>query len=977
MPLTPMQPRTGAASHRVRQPLFLASAAIATLLALPMAGGAPGYAQTPPAEQPVARAAQSSLEKARAAFARGDLRTAQIEYRNAVRADPNSGMLRYQLAQISMDMGDTDTAEKEARAALDRNYAPDASTALLLRGYLGRGRYREVLREFPMPGASAPPGVAAQIGMARVLSSIATNDRDAAKAELEALRSVAPNAAETHLAAATVAAAEGNRAELAAAIDRALAVSPTHPEALLRKAGLQLEQNQRAEGIATLDTLIAAQPNLLQARLLRAEAYLRAGDAAKAQQDVDAALRVAPGSVPALYQRALLQARAQDFRGADETITRLGPALANFAEGLLFQASVKRSLGQTEQALDAVQRYVARHPEDPRGGKLLAVMELERNQPAAAVGALERLVQRNVADTETYDLLSRALVAAGRPRDAVQAMQRLAAAQPNDASVQTRLSATRLAAGDTAGTVQAAQEALRLSPNLAPARELLIVASLARGDIATAEAEMQKIPADARQSELMGVADATLKIAKLDVAGGRAAFEDVLKRFPQSNGARLGLARVASRAGDSAEAQRLWAEVVQREPTNGEALGALGIAALAGGPRAAEARAALEAAQKAAPSAPGPALTLANVFMRTGDAEKALQVLDSEGLRSGPLQRSATLHLMRAEALGMLQRWPDAEAAARTAFADDPDNPIARRALAVMQMRNGNPRAGEELLQLGLRNRPADPLLQGALVGIVQQARGLDAALAVADDLAKQRDAQPTAATLRGDLLLAAQRPGDAARAFAAAYAAAPSALLAQRTARAWQQAGDLGQATAALEAWLQRIPRDIGTLGLLAQLDLLSGRTEAAERRLSTVVEQAPTDAVAMNNLAWTLALRGGAENLARAKSLAERAYFLLPTAEAADTLGWVLVRSGEPARGLPLLREAVAAKRATAQSTPGAGAPAVEPGMVYRLAFALNATGDKAAALSTLEPVLAANAAFPERADAERLLATLRSGR
>jgi Flp pilus assembly protein TadD len=182
--------------------------------------------------------------------------------------------------------------------------------------------------------------------------------------------------------------------------------------------------------------------------------------------------------------------------------------------------------------------------------------------------------------------------------------------------------------------------------------------------------------------------------------------------------------------------------------------------------------------------------------------------------------------------------------------------------------------------------------------------------------------------------------------------------------------------ASSILESWLRREPKDSASLSLLAQIDLNAGRTDAAERRLSAVVEQSPTDAVALNNLAWALTLRGGAANLERAKALAERAYFLFPTAESADTLGWVLVQSGEARRGLPLLREAVAARRITAQpATPG-NAPG-DPGMAYRLAFALNANGEKAEALKTLEPVLAENPTFPERAAAEQLLATLKAGR
>ena len=70
------------------------------------------------------------------------------------------------------------------------------------------------------------------------------------------------------------------------------------------------------------------------------------------------------------------------------------------------------------------------------------------------------------------------------------------------------------------------------------------------------------------------------------------------------------------------------------------------------------------------------------------------------------------------------------------------------------------------------------------------------------------------------------------------------------------------------------------------------------------------------------------------------------------------------------------VATRRAaTANAPPGTPMSASDAGMSYRLAFGLNATGQRAEALGVLEPLVSGGVAFPERAEAERLLATLRS--
>jgi len=119
------------------------------------------------------------------------------------------------------------------------------------------------------------------------------------------------------------------------------------------------------------------------------------------------------------------------------------------------------------------------------------------------------------------------------------------------------------------------------------------------------------------------------------------------------------------------------------------------------------------------------------------------------------------------------------------------------------------------------------------------------------------------------------------------------------------------------------------------------------------------PEDGTALNNLAWVLALQGGQARLEEARGLAERAYFVAPSAGTADTLGWVLAQpgyaGGDPRLAVTLLRLAATGN--------------TDRGIAYRLAFALRAVGERPEAARILVPVLAGSTAFAERADAEAL--------
>jgi len=914
---------------------------------------------------------EASVERARAAQARGDLRAAQIEYRNAVRASPDDPALRAALAQASLDLGDGDTAEKEARAALERGYDRAAGMALLLRAYLTLRKFEELLRDFPMQEGQVPNAVAGQVAAGRALAYAALNRReDAARAAADAVR-LAPDLVEPHLAAATIAAIGGDRAAAEAAVDRALALAPDHPEALLRKGGFQFERGELAQAAETFAKVLGREPGNLVARLRRGEALMRMNNDAEARREVDTVLRLAPNTPLGVYLSAMLHARARQWREADEALQRIQAQVPNIPDGLLLLATVKREVGQLEQAEDAARRHVARRPEDPRGAKLLAALEMQRGAPDAAAGTLDRLAQRGAADAEAYDMLGRAHALTGRRQEALEAFARAAERAPDNAGVLARLAVARLATGDAAGAQEAAQAALARDPNQPGAREVLASAALARGDLATAQAELDRLGPAARGGELAGVLTGTIRLMRFDLAGARAAFETTLRDHPNSIRARLGLARVAAIQGEAERAEQLFAEVLEREPGNPEALARLSAAALSGGARAASSRAVLEAANRAHPGDPALAAALSTVLLRLGEPARAAEVLDAPAFRD---RRRETRHLLLlAEAREATGQTKEAEEAARMAMAQDPNNPFARRIVAGLLLKAKDQRAAELVLEQGLRTQPADPVLQQSLVQVVREGRGLDAALELANRLAAQEATRPASLALRGDLLMGAERFEEAAAAYAAAYAQAPSRELAQRRAGALQRQNKQAEAAAALVAWLEREPGDVAIQAQLAQLEIVAGRTAEAERRLVQVVAARPEDAISLNNLAWLMQARSdpaseaGKAALAEARQYAERAYYIAPSAETADTLGWILARQGEAERALPLLRQAAAAS--VARRRP-------DPSMFYRYAVVLEAAGQRDEARRVLEPVVKADLQFPERAEAERLYARLGGG-
>jgi predicted Zn-dependent protease len=122
--------------------------------------------------------------------------------------------------------------------------------------------------------------------------------------------------------------------------------------------------------------------------------------------------------------------------------------------------------------------------------------------------------------------------------------------------------------------------------------------------------------------------------------------------------------------------------------------------------------------------------------------------------------------------------------------------------------------------------------------------------------------------------------------------------------------------------------------------------------------VQTLPENVVVLNNLAFLYQAEGDD----RALEYAERAHARAPDNPAiADTLGWVLVNRGEVGRALPLLETA-------RQALPD------RPEVRYHFATALAKAGRPAEAREELVALLNEVESFPQRADAEALLQTLR---
>ncbi|HVN42306.1 MAG TPA: tetratricopeptide repeat protein [Steroidobacteraceae bacterium] len=107
------------------------------------------------------------------------------------------------------------------------------------------------------------------------------------------------------------------------------------------------------------------------------------------------------------------------------------------------------------------------------------------------------------------------------------------------------------------------------------------------------------------------------------------------------------------------------------------------------------------------------------------------------------------------------------------------------------------------------------------------------------------------------------------------------------------------------LNAGLTRYPDSIDLRMARVMLDERTGREDRAIRDLRDLLRERPGDVMVMNALGYTLADHN--RQLGEARSLIERALAQSPDSAAIlDSMGWVLVRQGQPQAALPYLQRA-----------------------------------------------------------------------
>ncbi len=895
----------------------------------------------------------SYLEDGKSYIAKGDLASAVIQLKNAVRDNPDSGEARWLLGQTYTQIGDFPSAEKELRAAVRLGVDEALVVSDFALSYLRQGKFTEILAE--IQSGERDPLIEASVLAYRGFAHLGLNKFDEAEVALAKALKLAPNIAITHLGMAVLHRSKQDLVSAEESVDRALANDPDFLEALNLKGRLRRNAKDIKGALAAFDRAIELNAGNLTALLARATINIAESEVEKARQDIDAVTGRVKNHPIAMYLNALLLAKDNKDGEAVALLQETGEFLKGYPPGLYLMAFLNLKQNQLEQAEANLNALLSLVPGETTGTRLLAGLYLRKNKPRKAIDLLKKYSTDDGANEELVSLLASAHLRAGNTEEAARLFEVVAKERPDDPELKTRLALTRIQGGKPEAAVAELNEKLKTNPDAARAHILLVLTQLRENNLDAALEAAENLKKNLKDNPLPDNLLGGIWVRKGDLVAGRKAFNAALSLNDKFIPAILNLAQLDLSENKNEAAKANYFKIIEIDKTNTAAMMALSRLAFADADRETGVSW-LKKSVAAQPKAAQPRLRLVEYYLAIRDNSAAL-VAARNMLQTMPDNALAV------DAMGRTQmaakQFASATSSYRRVVKLAPQAPVAHQRLARALIGINNLEAAKEALQTALKLAPGYLPAYLDLIALEVRKDDIDSALRIAESLRERFPKRPVADLAVGDVSLRAQRFPEAVAAFERASKIAPNSRTTIRLFQARLASKKPQDAENGVIDWLEKNAEDNAVRFALASHYLNVAKMQKALVEHEILYEAEPENQIVLNNLAWLY----DRNNDKRAIDLAEKAHTKAvrsPTIK--DTLGWILLRRGDAQRGLDLITEAAKVLPNNAE-------------VQYHYAYALISSGQKEAAKAILEQFLTDKTpVFQGIEDARALLKSLK---
>ncbi len=883
----------------------------------------------------------------------GQLQEAVIELKNALQTNPQNAQARWLLGNAQLELGNAPAAEKELARARELGVAGESVMPLLARAWLEQGKVALVLAVEPAPGLS--PAARAGILAAQGSALLSQNRTEEASVRFEQALSIEPASLAALVGKARLRVRKGEFAEARRLLATALEKEETHAPAWSLLGDIELSEQRPKEAETAFTQAIEHRPGSNLALMKRARVRIALKKFDEAQADLDLLQKRAVEHPDVSYLQGYLyfiQRRYEEAREPLQLTLRRDP---QHLPAMFYLATIHFALGSREQARELAYQVVRDAPGYIPGRKLLALINAQEGDYLGVERLMRPVIAEKSDDVFALKLLARAMQKQGQQEEAIRLLEQVVELQPESAVARTDLGESLLRSGDRAAGVEHLRAAIELDPDFRQADVVLIMSYLREKDfdnaLVAARAYRERNPGASGPVNMLG----RVYLTKGQRKEAEQAFEEARKISPGDVYANYALAALALDNNEPEKARGFFEAVLVHHPDHLKTL--LELSALDARQDKQEAMVKrLEQAAAAHPNALRPRIVLARYYLGTGKPARVPVVLGSLGQKHADDPRVL-------EVMGRSQLAQNAAADARATLERlvelQPQSASAHFLLAQTHARLGDGQRLETELGKTLAIDPSHFRARLSLTRLQMLQGKTEQAKRNLGTLKERAPDNPEVLFLEGAMAQGTGKPQEALDIFEQVFEQTSSTTTMLALAQQRWELGDRDGAVALKEQWVAQHPEDLSARLELANSYLALKRTDAAMEQYRKVLIYSETNLIALNNLAWYLK----ESDPKQALQYAEKAQALAPkSATIMDTLSVVLLFNGDTDAALRVNERALALRPDN-------------PSLLYHKAMALEAAGKRAETLSLLSELLQEPRAFPQRAEAEAMLARLQA--
>lgn len=877
----------------------------------------------------------------------GKLPAAVVALKDAIALSKDDATTRFQLANVYLEIGDAPSAEKEIRLAMQHGLPAAVTSPVLARALLLQGQFQQSV------DATGTSRDAALVKL-RGDGMLALGKHAEAVALYQSVLETNPRYAPALIGMGRAASVNGDMAAARRFADRALTAAPRDIDSWLFDGDLMRAQGKLLEAQAAYNKVIAIQPWHRSAHVEKAYLEISQGNYAIAQADLDAARAITPSSVLVTYTQALLDLSQGKNEAARDNIMKVLRVAPEHMPSLLLAGAVSLNLGTLHQAENYLRHYLEANPDNLRARKMLASTLLRSGHGPDALVVLAPALKNPQQDVQLLALAGETYMQSRDFSNAANYFEKASVIDPKAANLRTSLAMSKLGKGQQAQAVSDLVLATELDGKSQDAGMALVRTELGLQHLDKALEAMRHLekaqPSNAAVQDLKGI----VLMARNEVMPARAAFRKALTLDPAYFPACANLAQLELDDKHPAQARAELLSFLEKNQPGIDAMTALATLSNSEN-KAAEATTWLEKASAVNPAAIGPAVNLIAQYLLANKTDKALalarQLQVTHPDNPDLLDLLGKSQLSTGDMRGALATYSTLAAAL-------PRSAQVQMQIAALQILLKNPAAADDTLKTAIAIQPDFPAAQLALAELYARKGSTDIALIEAQRIQRKHPEASAGYQLEADILMGQNKPLLALPLFEKALAITPTAELIIKTANAQRNAGRKDDAGRRLDAWLTKHPDDVRVRRFKADTLMSDGQPALAASQIEATLVKDPANPAALNNLA--LAYQTAKDP--RAQKTAGDAARLAPgNANILDTLGWILVDSGDAAQGVVVLKKASGI------------APAARD-IRYHLAAGLKKTGDVDGARRELATLMKGDMKFAQADDARALLASLK---